>query len=74
MRRAFPWDDAIAFGLGVMRLPPAAFWAMTPRELAAAMSVARGGGTVAPSRNTLEDLMSAFPDSGTSEQGSDHHG
>jgi uncharacterized phage protein (TIGR02216 family) len=74
MRHAFPWNDAIAFGLGVLRLPPAAFWAMTPRELAAAMSVARGARTEAPSRNTLEDLLSAFPDIGMSEQGPDHHG
>ncbi|MBO6554602.1 MAG: phage tail assembly chaperone [Roseitalea sp.] len=74
MRRAFPWNDAIVFGLGIMRLAPQAFWAMTPRELAAAMSVAHGAGTLAPSRRTLEDLLSAFPDSGTSELGPNHHG
>ena len=27
----------MAFGLGVLKLPPAAFWAMTLRELAAVM-------------------------------------
>jgi len=69
MRHAFPWDDAIAFGLGVMRLAPPAFWAMTPRELAAAMSVANGARTAAPSRNQFEDLLSAFPDSGTPDRG-----
>lgn len=26
----------MAFGFGVLRLSPAAFWSMTPRELAAA--------------------------------------
>ena len=30
---AFPWDQAIAAGLGVLGLRPADFWAMTPREL-----------------------------------------
>jgi uncharacterized phage protein (TIGR02216 family) len=49
-------------GLGVMRLSPAAFWAMTPKEFAAA---ARG---VVPQpaagfgRTHLGELMRKFPD------------
>jgi uncharacterized phage protein (TIGR02216 family) len=50
------------FGLGVLRLSPREFWAMTPRELASAV-VARGGRRATPlPRETLASLMSAFPD------------
>lgn len=34
--KPFPWADAMQFGLGVLKLPPEAFWKMSPRELAAA--------------------------------------
>ena len=60
--KPFPWDEAIGFGLGVLRLPPAQFWAMTPRELAFAI---RGiCGTVAEpiDRASLDALMKQFPD------------
>lgn len=53
----------MAIGLGVLRLSPQAFWAMTPRELAAAMGSVSSRGT-APTRNALTDLMAAFPDAG----------
>ncbi|MEZ5841432.1 MAG: phage tail assembly chaperone [Hyphomicrobiales bacterium] len=58
-RPPFPWQDAIAFGLRVLRLPPDAFWRMTPLELAAA-----AGQTAAapPDRAALADLMVRFPD------------
>lgn len=58
----FPWDRAIAIGLGVLRLSPAAFWAMTPLEFALAAGIGRGGGREAPDRRTLAGLMAAFPD------------
>ena len=59
--RAFPWDDAMGFALTVLRLSPDRFWAMSPRELAAAMApFAQVGG--APGRAMLESLMRAFPD------------
>jgi uncharacterized phage protein (TIGR02216 family) len=59
--RPFPWDEAIGFGLGVLRLSPAAFWAMTPRELALAIRAVTGG--AAPlDRTTLTDLMTRYPD------------
>ncbi len=51
----------MAFGLGVLKLTPAAFWAMTLREVAA---VVRG---IAPKetllgRPRLAELMERFPD------------
>lgn len=58
----FPWRDAIGFGLGVLRLSPDAFWAMTPRELALAASAQRGGAPPVMRRTTLDALMRRFPD------------
>lgn len=51
----------MAFGLGVLRLPPAMFWAMTLREVAAAV---RG---MAPrrealGRDVLAEMMRRYPD------------
>ncbi|GJE56704.1 phage tail assembly chaperone [Methylobacterium thuringiense] len=56
---AFPWDEALALGLHALRWTPAAFWAATPRELAAA------AGLRAPSaagRADLDRLIAAYPD------------
>lgn len=51
------------FGLGVLRLSPRAFWAMTPRELAAAHAGAAGRGAALPlERGALERLMAMHPD------------
>jgi uncharacterized phage protein (TIGR02216 family) len=58
----FPWGEAMAFGFGVLRHTPRAFWAMTPRELAAAADGAFGKASGAPSRNDLRALIAAFPD------------
>lgn len=60
--RPFPWAEAIAFGLGVLRLSPEAFWRMTPRELAFAMCGLRGDVTAPLTRRTFDDLMRRFPD------------
>jgi uncharacterized phage protein (TIGR02216 family) len=51
----------MVFGLGRLRLSPEAFWAMTPRELAAAMKPWQ---PAAPpmQRGALADLMREFPD------------
>lgn len=65
---AFPWSRLMAAGLGLLRLSPDVFWAMTPRELMAALEGA--GLTTAPaaapggplSRSELEGLMARFPD------------
>ena len=60
MMRGFPWDQAMAFGLGTLRLPPPVFWSLTPRELAALSGIQSGGG--APSRESFERLRERFPD------------
>lgn len=53
----------MAAGLGALRLPPPVFWAMTPRELEAALRGAFGVAAQAPlSRAELSALMTAFPD------------
>ncbi len=60
----FPWDSAIGFGLGILRLSSKQFWLMTPRELNAAfVAISRRNGAVPPlKRNELEQLMDQFPD------------
>lgn len=60
----FPWDEAMSFGLGRLRLSPDAFWSMTPRELARAMRAFIGEQGEAPQRAELERLMATFPDGG----------
>ena len=58
----FPWDDAIGFGLGVLRLSPDAFWKMTPRELALAIRAVTGQHVTPLTRDILDDLTRRFPD------------
>lgn len=54
----------MAAGLGRLRLPPAHFWAMTPRELAAALCGGLGLSAGQPplARADLTRLMARFPD------------
>jgi uncharacterized phage protein (TIGR02216 family) len=54
----------MAAGLGLLRLPPAHFWSMTPKELAAALHALLGPThTDAPlPRAALTQLMARFPD------------
>lgn len=56
------WPNLIRFGVGVLRLPPDAFWALTPRELRALLGSAQ---TI--DRDTLDELMTRFPDTPTDE-------
>lgn len=58
----FPWTEAMRFGLGVLRLPPRDFWAMTPRELAAAWGAVMGDRVGPLGRTDLDKLMETFPD------------
>ena len=58
----FPWDRAMAIGLGVLRLSPDAFWRMTPREFAAALRGLYGEPTARIDRASLEALAARFPD------------
>ncbi len=67
--RAFPWEEAMAFAFGVLRLPPSAFWAMTPGELALSMRPWTAAGGKAPGRGELDRLMRQFPDSRHEENG-----
>lgn len=60
--RPFPWTEAMRFGLGVLRLPPHDFWAMTPRELASAWGAVMGDRASPLQRRDLEGLMEQFPD------------
>ena len=59
---AFPWDDALALGLGALGWSPAAFWAATPREFAGALGRRRGPEPL--SRAAFERLLAAYPDPG----------
>ncbi|MDE1567587.1 rcc01693 family protein [Aquabacter sediminis] len=59
--RPFPWEAAMAAGLGLLRLSPDAFWRMTPRELAAAMAPFTPPAS-ALDRAGFEDLLRRFPD------------
>ena len=54
--------QAIGFGLGVLRLAPEQFWAMTPRELACAIEAVTGRGGAPLPRETLNQLIERFPD------------
>jgi uncharacterized phage protein (TIGR02216 family) len=58
----FAWKQVIGFGLGVLRLPPDAFWRMTPRELSCAIAAITGRADATIARAELEGLMQAFPD------------
>ncbi|MGD9839598.1 MAG: rcc01693 family protein [Afipia sp.] len=60
--KPFPWEQAIGFGLGVLRLPPEQFWRMTPRELACAVAAVRGPVSAPMDRAGLDALIQAFPD------------
>lgn len=58
----FPWEAAMQVGFGVLKLSPDAFWRMTPRELAAAISALRGGADEPIRRARMDELMRRFPD------------
>ena len=62
MREAFPWGRLMALGIGRLGLSSAAFWALTPRELAAAIEGQGGVRTVPPDRATLDQLIARYPD------------
>jgi uncharacterized phage protein (TIGR02216 family) len=59
---AFPWREAMRFGLGILRLPPDAFWKTTPRELASAWGAVIGDRSWPLERPSLEQLMERYPD------------
>lgn len=52
----------MAIGFGVLRLSPAEFWSLSPREFAAALRGLYGEGAPALSRATFEELRARYPD------------
>jgi uncharacterized phage protein (TIGR02216 family) len=54
----------MAAGLGLLRLTPAAFWSMTPKELEAALRglVGPAQPDAPPPRTALAGLMKRYPD------------
>ena len=58
----FPWRQAMAIGLGALRLSPQEFWRMTPREFAAALRGLYGEPAPPLDRATLDALAARFPD------------
>ncbi len=62
--KPFPWDEAMAFAFRVLRLSPAEFWAMTPRELALAMKPFLSAAK-APTRTEFDALAGSYPDKET---------
>ena len=58
----FPWKQALAIGLGVLRLPPEQFWKMTPREFAAALRGLYGEPQMPLDRKAFEALATRYPD------------
>lgn len=58
----FPWAEVMHLGLGLLRLSPKTFWAMTPLEFAHAAGFGPGRMRQAPSRAELAALMRASPD------------
>jgi uncharacterized phage protein (TIGR02216 family) len=67
----FPWDEVLAFALGVLRWSPEVMWAATPREIAAAASaMAPNHGAPALDSASLNALMQLYPDDDGESQ---HH-
>jgi uncharacterized phage protein (TIGR02216 family) len=61
VNQPFPWSQALAVGLGVLRLPPEQFWRMTPREFAAALRGLYGDASPLD-RAAFDELRARFPD------------
>jgi uncharacterized phage protein (TIGR02216 family) len=56
------WPELIGLACGVMRMSPADFWAMSPREFDAAARPFIAPQSEAPARRALDALMRQFPD------------
>lgn len=71
MSERVDWAGLMRLGLGALRLPPDAFWSMTPREFSRALEgagIAATGAMGGLRRGDLEALMKRFPD-GEGRQG-----
>ena len=58
---SLPFLKLLGLGVGALGLPAREVWAMTPRELAAALS-ARAPASTAMDRAALSALMNRYPD------------
>ena len=56
----FPWGAALHFGLGLLRLPPTTFWALSVKEFLALGGGMRPVETIG--RTDLETMMRQWPD------------
>lgn len=63
MTQPFPWQSIMQLGLGRLRIPPEQFWAMSPRELSAALAGLLGPSPsrVPLSRREFDGLAQRFP-------------
>lgn len=61
------WPGLMRAGLGRLGLHPAAFWALTPRELALMLGIAPGPAPM--DRAGLEALLRRHPDRGDRADG-----
>jgi len=52
----------MGLGLGHLRLPPNQFWAMTPKELEAAIDAVLGNAPQPLTRTGMDELIRQFPD------------
>ncbi|HZP20093.1 MAG TPA: rcc01693 family protein [Bauldia sp.] len=59
---SFPWRRAMALGFGVLRLSSRDFWALTPRELAAAIDGVLGCFSEPLGRAAFDKLAARYPD------------
>lgn len=60
MTELLPWRALMRLGLGVLRLSPTEFWAMTPVELAAAAGLGAAPDRLTPA--DLDALLARYPD------------
>ncbi len=60
--KPFPFNEAMQFGFGILRLSSKEFWAMTPLELAAAHRAFAPDKAAPIDKKTFDNLMSKFPD------------
>jgi len=60
--KPFPFEEAMQFGFGVLRLNSKDFWAMSPLELAAAYRAFMPQQNAPIDRNSFNDLMDKYPD------------
>jgi uncharacterized phage protein (TIGR02216 family) len=62
MAEPFPWQQAMQFAFGQLRLSPKAFWSMTMHELNAAMAAYTAQVSPPLLRDELDQLMQQHPD------------